>query len=708
MSDASSILPAREDIDLRSLIAVLRRQARIIAATAAACAVAAVLFIAVSTPRFTATALVIVDPMAGDILDDKQPAAPGSGTENARVDTEVEILRSDAVALSVIDRLGLATDPDFLPRPGALDQIVKIFGRANAATAAYGSDAALLDTFRDRMQVRRRGLTYLISVAATAEAPDRAAELANTLAATYIEEQLQARVTASLAGRDALAAELAAARERLAGYERRTDQFFLTNLPADRGGDAPLARAVADTQQQIEAELTRRQDARRYRQSEDWTLLAGLFGDDQLATLAERRDALGRSPAADLSLTSELARVDAALAAKAETHLNALSDSIGALDRRAADLRREMRDTVTIADLPPERLADLYGLQQEAGIAREQYQHLLARMSQLDTSASVQVASSRVVSPAIAPATPSFPDQTFVALVTLALAAGLGVSLAFVNEYMIGGVTSESQLADLLHATVTAEVPSVSIANTGRMTPADKIIDTPLSSYSEAVRKLRAGIDQSLRARASGQAGRVVLVTSALPGEGKSTTALALARAYAVAGRKTLLIDCDLRNPSIHRQLGFEPEIGFQDYLRDPSRPDDVRAFYARDPASKLAMILGAQRSLGVTDQLLCTDTFENILAQARDVYDMTIIDSPPVLPVVDPRYIAPHADIAVMVVKWATTAQGELRAAADQIRRALRPDAALLPVLAQSRSSAALTGYGAYQSQSEYYSAAT
>ena len=106
---------------------------------------------------------------------------------------------------------------------------------------------------------------------------------------------------------------------------------------------------------------------------------------------------------------------------------------------------------------------------------------------------------------------------------------------------------------------------------------------------------------------------------------------------------------------------------------------------------------MGAGRSDIPTDQLLNSSTFEALLDQARDVYDIVIIDSPPLLPIVDARYIAHNADAVVMVVRWAATSQTDLRAAVEPLRAAMRPEAALIPVLNQQRAEPLSAKYDPY-----------
>ncbi|MGR3661532.1 MAG: GumC family protein [Paracoccaceae bacterium] len=708
------------EFELRGIIAVLRRQYRVIFYTFVLIFGMAGVFLISVTPIYTASALIFVDPEQKNILD-SGPALSGSvGSDNARVDSEVEILRSDAVALAVIATQNLMTDAEFGPRPGFRAKLASAVGIAHAATVATPSMLPrTLVRFRKAVAVKRRGLTYLISVAVSSQSPERAAELSNTMTTAYVTQQVQAKINAALAARDALQGHLEVARQTVATYEDVFDVFIERNLARIKPGAQQVEFAALRT----EMELTRTRlleksgtldDVAYYLEAQDWQALAQSLGDQALIRLETDRQALleqveNRAEAGDLRQALEA--IEADLAQKSAVSLTGLSDEIDGLGQSAATLRGQLRETLLSSEFSPELLTEIYALQQESGIARSQYQVLLSRMRALETQAHIQIADSRVVSPALPPAAPTFPNRTLVLLAALALSSGLGISLAFLNEYYIGGVTSATQLSELLQMTTAATVPFSQEMNAGRLSVAEKIVDAPLSLYSESVRKIRAAVDQGFRRQPPASetvpvsGGRIILVTSSLAGEGKTTTALALARTYATAGKKTLLIDGDLRKPALHRLLGFQPEVGFLDYLRDPEQTELSNAFYARDPASDLALIMGAGRSEFATDQLLNSATFEALMEQARNVYDITIIDSPPLLPVVDARYIAPHVDAVVMLVKWAATSQADLRAAVQPLRDAMRDDAGFYPVLAQSEARVQPSRYNDYY---EGYSAAT
>lgn len=686
-------------IELRALIGVLRRQARVVVYSTAACLALAVLFLAFADKKFTATALLEVDPSGSSALQATSVQRPVSGDENARVDSEVEIMKSDAIALAVIDELGLTADVAFQHRQSLPGRLASFVGRANASGEDENADLIALGRFRDAITVRRKGLTYLIEVSAEMPDPAKARDLANAVADRHISRQIQSRIDAALAARDILNTQIAVARARLSASEARLEKFLTDEMPefARHGAIDAGAQARFDaTAGQISQYQDLAQATRAAVEADEWGKVAGLYDDPELARLA----GLKMAGASDMELTFE--ELDTRLRAKAETHLSTLDAEMNRLEREASQISVDLRRSLDLRELPADLVTDLYTLRQEAGIARNQYDLLLEQARETEAEAGLQLATTRVVSPAILSLHPSFPDPGLVMLVALGAAAALGVGLAFLNEYFVGGMTSETHLASVLNLPVAASVPFADEAGGGRFSPADRIIDMPLNGYSEALRKLRATIDLALRdvKRPAGDAGkgRVIMVTSAQTNEGKTTTALALARTYAVAGKKTLLIDADLRRPSIHTHLGVEPASGFGEYLAHPDQKDGSHEFYARDPASSLALILGSERAIAGTDDLLNSRRFAAMVEQAREVYDVTIIDTPPVLPVVDALYVAPFADAIVTTVKWASTSQSDVKAANGPIRNAMRQGAVLLPVLTMAHARPVRGGYDQYE----------
>lgn len=183
--------------------------------------------------------------------------------------------------------------------------------------------------------------------------------------------------------------------------------------------------------------------------------------------------------------------------------------------------------------------------------------------------------------------------------------------------------------------------------------------------------------------RPAGQAA-VIMVTSALPAEGKTTVSLALARSYAMLGKRTLLIDADLRRPGVHRALGMEPSEGLLEFLADSDPRISISDIFRADPLTDLSVLLGARCSEVPTDQLISQEAFQRLVSAASRTFDIVILDTPPLAPVVDGLYIAQYVNAAVFVVQWAQTSQADVRKALGGLQEAMAYNASIALVLNQ------------------------
>jgi capsular exopolysaccharide synthesis family protein len=706
-------------IDLRAILGVLRRHLRLIFATFVIVVALAGVVVFALKPVYTASALVLVDTSRKNLLQ-PDDALTSASSDSARVDSEVELAKSETVLLQVVSDLKLYAEPTFAYKPGLIAQALS-FLKIREPQAPTG-DELLRDTLgklRDAVAVQRRGLTYVISIQARSENREFAAKLANALAKTYISQQLQAKIDSTLAGRDTLQARVADSSTAVATSEDAVDNFISANIAAiqtetGRNDLEALNAQIAATEKQRSELATLVADATSSLQSHNYEALTASLQTAAVANLEAQRQKLQQSlnSAAQGSQTAidiraELDKVEANMTKEATAALDGLQGQISRQQTQTSDLRKQLRTDVLSSSLSSSTLTHIYELQQTAEIARSQYQTLLTRLKDLDQQAYVQVADSRVASEALPPDEPSFPNTRLLLALAGALGLGLGVGLAFLYENFVGGIVSEDQLRALIKARSVVTVPRQREIK-GNTSLADNVLQAPLSLFSESIRKVRVSVDQSLvrSGLSTGQAtgrGRVVLVTSAAPNEGKSTTSLALARAYALSGKTVLLIDCDLRKPSIHKHLGKDPETGLIDYLGETEATPPLRTIVSVDEKSGIGVLLGSRRSSKATDQLVAGQTFSRLIEAATQTFDIVILDTPPVGPVVDGVYLAQFADAVVFVVRWASTSQPEVRAAVRTISDGLRPDIEIVAVLAQSaRPSSAY--YGKYSS---YYSEA-
>lgn len=700
---------SEDTIDIRQFLAILKRQARLIILIILLVTGAAFLYIVAATPQYTAKTLVYVDPTQKNLLD-PQKEAVSSRTEEARLESEVGILKSDAVALETIGALRLIENAEFGPSLSTLDRLKAAVGMESTGELS-GEDLlnAALNRFRESTDVRRRGLTYLIEVSGKSSEPETAAELSRGLAETYIQHQLASKVKATQAAGALLESQIENARARLARTESELDGFIDNNIGRieDAGGveiaalRARVGRA-ADRADSLRGELAGIEGSLG---DGDLDALIGNLQSDAIAALGRERSALMRrleSSSNDAQvgdLRAALAEVEARLENQAGREIATLRDQLDLAENDQSGLRQTLRERAVTVDLPSDLLADLYQIQQEADIAQRQYTNLLSRSRDLQAQALVQVADSRIVSEALVPKRPSEPNVKLILALALVLGLGLGVGVGFFRDYLLGGVTSTSELSSLLPVEVAGSVPRIEMAR-GQLSPSDSVIEAPLTGYAESFRQIRATIDQVVPPQ-SGR-GRIVAVTSTIPAEGKTSTSIALARTYDLAGYRTLLIDGDFRKPLVHKHFGLAPEGGLSDFLRNREEIDGVTSmpFYDSDPRSGAGVFLGKSRSNEPTDQLLQSAAFSQLLEQARQEFDIVIVDTSPVLPVVDARFVIPHADAVIFCISYNLVQKSDMREAYRRIEAASRGQIPILTLLNGDESAQSGYKYRGYYSE--------
>ena len=686
---------ATEGFNIRDILGLLRRQAKLIIATFLVVVIVAAVGALSLTPIYSSSTLVLVDPSRKNLLD---PNVPGttSAQDSGRVDSEVEIIRSDGILMKVIQDANLVTDPEFGVKLGLRDRVAALL-RIGDAQLPTGEEALgnVLTRLKSAVSVQRRGMTYLIAVTVRSESPEKAAMLANAIATTYITEQVQAKIDNSLASRDIIEQQITQAQQSLVQAERAYNDYISTNMD-------DIIRLTGRTDlRDIQAEIDNLEEMQSDVSGRAQTLRSGLDGGDMGVLLAElqseaaqaleeeRNRLLAQLQGAEqgsqtaVNLQQELASIEQSLVETAREELTTLQQSLSETDAAASAARQQRGSALFSGNLPPDIAAELYGLRQVSVNATSKYQALLSRMQDLETESSLQVADSRVVSAALAPIQPSFPNLPLILALSGMVAVGIGVALAFLFENYIGGFNSPEQLRAVTGQKLSTVLP-LQHHEPDMASVADTLVTSPLSRYSEGVRRLRAMLDISLRKQEASAGkgetkGRVIMVSSALPGEGKTTVALSLARTYALAGQRVIILDCDLRKPSIHRHLNVDSSSGLVDVLSGEVPGKDLFKILINDPKSPLIAIVGTRRADLPTDQLVASRSFGQIIASARQRFDYIIIDSPPIEPVVDGLYLAQHADAIAFVVRWATTPQRAVVSALERLGTTMKPGTDIL-----------------------------
>jgi polysaccharide biosynthesis transport protein len=707
----------QNEIDIKSVLGLIRRQIWIILSVIVLGVFLATAVTFALTPRFTATAKILVDTSSKDLLnpDDR---VNYSSTDNARVESEVSLLDTENVKIQVIHDQNLVSDDEFGVKLGLTDRLLTRLNLKNAKPVT-GQEALgiVLKNLTNSVSVRRDGLTYIIAASVTSRSPEKAARLANALVDAYIQQQLQSKVTQVVAGRRSLQVRANEANDALIASEKQFNQFIDSNL--DRVEKESGSSEISQIRQELERIKKEREDSSGRMELAQLSLKNGDYSalvetlqsaavgelEKQRRELAEQLASAPADTAATIDLRAELAKVEGTIKEQANSELGSLKQAVTAADKNEAEMRDKLLNTMLRTNLPPDILTSLFSVRENSQIAREQYQNLLRRIQDLDAQASLQVADSRIVSPALVPADPSFPKKGLILALAFAVSLGLGLGLAILREHFIGGFVSDEQVESALRIPLAAVMPrQVSTADIEHSV-ADLVISSPLSMFSEGVRRIRVKIEQVLfrqgdKRIADSRDGIVILVSSTEPNEGKSTVSLSLARTLASTGKRAVLIDCDLRKPSIHKLIGLPPSTELIDLLKGSEMPQMFTSITTTDPASNLTVILGGRHGEHATDELLMGDRIARLLAAAKRHFDYVVIDTPPVDPVVDSLYLARHADVITFVVRWASTSQTLARKSVAALVENARPDTPVIAILNQKEQ----TKIAGYYKYSGYY----
>lgn len=669
--------PVREDAkapdrggEARRVIAILRRRWMAFAAVFLFAVFMAGIYTLRQTPLYAATANLIVNSRLVNVAPKEQEVVPNLPTDESAVDTEIQILRSPAVTNRVVSDLGLDRRPEFARE-------VRDLPREDAVAAIGGM-------VRGGLLVERPGGTNVVAITYTSADPILSARVANSVARQYLAVKAEARVQAAEAAGAGLGKELEVLRGKLEAAERDVAAYRAANNLLSSDGITLTEQEIAlYKQQDTQARVALAEEQARLNTARN-QLARGSQGDDVGEALNSPvvEQLRGKRAEASAALAQLQARYKAAHpdVVKAQRQLNDIDDAIQAeigrvvsnLEARVSVARQRAGTVSGISSGARGQLAAnnaasvrLNELMRKAEAYRSNYAAMLERQNAVSTQALVADDDARLFSPALVPQEPSFPNKKLnlllAALVGL-VAGGLTVWLLhFFDRTMATSRDVEERLG-IPHMGNIAELKSIAAREDRDMSPIDYVVEHPTSLLAEAVRGLRLQIEKW---EPEEEGGQVIGLTSASPGEGKSTLAVMLARVSALAGRRTLLIDGDLRRPSIARLVNLEPKLDLEDVLGGRAWFDEACLVDEKSGA----VILPSISKPFTPAEIVGREVMEVLLLEARRRYDLIIIDAAPALAAVDARALLQHVDALLMVVRWNVTPLPMIRAALKKLR---------------------------------------
>ena len=676
-------------VDLHQLFAMLRRRAPLIGGVALFILTVVVIYAFQLTPRYAATADVMIDPRKQNVVD-ISAVMSGMPSDSTAIDTEVKLLKARSLAERVVANLKLDQDPEFnaaLRKPTGLGALFS-FGRAAApvgansnATIRQREHQAVVDAVLARESVTRDGLTYLMHITFESESPAKAAQIANVFANQYMVSQLDANFDATQKANDWLNGKVADLRKQVLDAETQVQQYKIANNLMSADGatlteqeistlDAQLAQTRA---QQAEAEarlntaksqlargstgedvgealgspVIQQLRAQRAAQSQKVADLEGRYGERHPQLLEAKRELAD----IDNQIQQEIHRIISNLEAQAQVARERTASVAGSVASSKGALATNNRASIGLNEL-----------QRNADAAKALYESFLSRFKQTSEQQGLETTNARIVSLAKVPTEPSYPKKRQIFLIGLVLALGAGFGAAYVAELLDSGVATAEDVERSFSLPYLGSIPTLASSieqgatRERNIAPVDFVVEKPLSSFSEAFRNLRASI---LFSRV-GQQVKVVAITSPLPGEGKTTTAIALARTMGLSGGRVVIVDCDLRRRGVSRILASDPAAGLLEVLNGVAPLDQA---LVKDVASG-AFVLPLAKASSTPKDVFGAQAMQRLLTELRARFDVVVLDTAPVLPLADTRILATQADVVVMLTRWRKTPRKAVQAA--------------------------------------------
>ncbi|MDV7142066.1 polysaccharide biosynthesis tyrosine autokinase [Tropicimonas sp. TH_r6] len=592
----------------------------------------------------------------------------GSSTDSATLNTEIENIKSRELAEKVATRLNLIEDPFFntaLQEKSEFSKAVRATLsqlRGNTDGTPKTPEEVEAYQFRETVNELRKTLTvmnefdtYLFKISATANTPIRAAEIANTLANVYIEQQLDDNATDAQQAISWLSDRARELEEEVRQKERQitelqseTDLVNRDSLDVLNLQTKKFRERLTERKGDLEQGQQRVASMEAARDSSSKAQIRETFTDFTIDRIAQPlEEDLSGDPDAKVVLMRRLET----LILTEQNKVNRANDEISALSRSLESLELQLESQN--ADL--QRLEQM---QRELEVTADLYQTFLTGMQEATVQLGLVRAEARIMSAALDPLRPVSPRRLRILAASLLLGAFVASAYLLLREASQSGLRSGDELEAATGRPVLGQIPKR--ASRRRVQVIEYVAKRPTSAMAEAVRNLRTSIVMSRE----GDPPKVILTTSAVPSEGKTTVSLLLAQNYSGLGKRVLLIECDIRRNVFNEYFVNESGTGIMTVLEGKQSLQEVAAYN-----EKLgAYVLRGQETKANPADLFSSDAFTKLIQQAREEYDVILIDSAPVLAVPDARIIARHMDAIQLVVRWNHTPKSQVLEAIRQI----------------------------------------
>jgi len=657
---------------LRASKSMLRRRWKTLIIVALASFGLGASLIMLMPPRYEATARIRIDPSRSPLSSASEDQV-SLGSE--AIETEVSVLNSPELAREVTRRLNLENDPEF----------ARGIDDSNAGIAASPDERLnqVVQNVMRHLSVSRDKLTYIIAIDFKSRDAAKAAYIANSFARIYIETRVNGRIGTAARQADFYEKQLKAAAADLDAAQQRSAQFHAASGIVQNGTSgtitdqqiAPLSTQMATAEAQAAEARSNLEAARRQIASGGIDAVSAVRSSTVISDLRRQRAEVERDQGdiearygpkypASIKVHDQLAALDAQIKAEANRAISSLQSDAAAADAQVSSLRATLGKLKGEQASETRSSATAASLDQDVANKKAAYDRLAQGAAESSQSQRNSIAQAEIVDIAQTPTQPAKPRNAILLALAFIVSWAVGLAVIILLEMLSTGLRSHDEIEARLGLPLLGSIPDEMKMRRGA-SPAALLLHEPTSMYAEAFRNARSSIIGVKNKEAS----KVIAITSTLPDEGKSTSALSLARISALSGTRTLLIECDVRRARLAEIAQANAPTGLVEVLHG-----DVPLEQAilHDMVQSLDMLLVTKPFFSPED-LFGDGRMANLLAKLRTSYSLIVLDLPPVMGLADARTISALADSVALAIRWGSTPAP----AVEQALASLRNDGA-------------------------------
>ena len=690
----------RELIDIERLIGIARRQWLVVVLASVLAFVVGAIYVLTAVPLYTSSASVLIDRGSNALLEQLSNVASGVLDDEGSVLSQVEVMKSETILSAVVEKLELASDPDFSAPGGSmlgrLFSVLKSLSKPSEWFNQYVPSAVEADAQRvsavkklsSEMNITRVGRTYVLNISYTSASAILSAKIANALGEAYLTDKLDSKYDATRRASTWLQDRIAELRQKALETDLAVQKFRTANGLVSTGTLLISDQQLSELNSALIVAQSDSAKARaRYERIEQilqggqtdaivTDVLASAISNDlrqkyleASKSEAQIADRLGPNHIQAVRLRREMSEYKRLMFEELTRIAESYKSELDVSAARERSLSESVSQATGVSAVANETQVQLRELEREAETYKNLYQTFLQRYQEAVQQQSFPVTDARILSRASIPSFASFPRKSLVLALFLMLGGlsgiGIGAFREFRDRFFRTGDQVRSELGlEFLGATplISAE-GQTEYSEPGHQRSLRKanpiynyVIDHPLSSFAETLRSAKIAADMAIPINSC----RIIGVVSALPGEGKSTVAINFAELLANQGAKTVLIDADLRNPGATRALARHAEKGLLEVIVDGLPVQDLLIFNAQ---SKLAFLPAVvKRRVPHSSELLTSLAMQNALSGISANVDYIVLDLPPLGPVVDARAMVSKIDGFIFVAEWGRTSRRVVR----------------------------------------------